>query len=63
LYFHEAMPPGRFAGFVLVWIALAVFTVEALSHSRRQLRLAALPRPSDRPTWPRQVRPLVTAER
>ncbi|QIG45629.1 EamA family transporter RarD [Nocardioides anomalus] len=42
LYFHEDMTPGRWAGFVLVWAALAVFTVEATSHRRRQLRLAAL---------------------
>lgn len=39
LWFHEDMPPGRWAGFVLVWIALAVFTVEAVNHRRRQLRL------------------------
>ncbi len=39
LYFHEDMPAGRWIGFVLVWIALAVFTVEAVNHRRRQLRL------------------------
>jgi chloramphenicol-sensitive protein RarD len=38
-WFHEDMPPGRWAGFVLVWIALAIFTVEAVRHRRRQLRL------------------------
>ena len=42
LYFHEDMPAGRWAGFVLVWVALVVFTVEATTHRRRQLRLAAL---------------------
>ncbi len=42
LYFHEDMPAGRWVGFGLVWIALAVFTVEAATHRRRQLRLAAL---------------------
>jgi chloramphenicol-sensitive protein RarD len=31
---HEAMPPGRWAGFVLVWAALAVFTVDLLRRSR-----------------------------
>jgi len=41
LVFHEPMTPGRWAGFVLVWAALAVFTVEALRHRRRQLVLAA----------------------
>ena len=39
-WFHEDMPAGRWVGFVLVWIALAVFTVEAINHHRRQLRLA-----------------------
>ena len=41
LWFGEDMPPGRWAGFVLVWAALAVFTVEAVNHRRRQLRLVA----------------------
>lgn len=39
LWFHEDMPAGRWVGFVLVWIALAIFTVEAVNHRRRQLRL------------------------
>ena len=39
--FHEDMPAGRWIGFALVWLALAVFTVEALNHRRRQLRLVA----------------------
>ncbi|ANH37216.1 putative DMT superfamily transporter inner membrane protein [Nocardioides dokdonensis FR1436] len=39
LYFREDMPAARWAGFVLVWIALAMFTFEALRHRRRQLRL------------------------
>jgi chloramphenicol-sensitive protein RarD len=39
LYFHEDMPAGRWAGFVLVWIALVIFTVEAVNHRRLQLRL------------------------
>jgi chloramphenicol-sensitive protein RarD len=42
LYFHEAMPAGRWVGFVLVWVALLVFTVEANAHRRRQLRLTAI---------------------
>jgi chloramphenicol-sensitive protein RarD len=41
LYFHEAMPAGRWVGFVLVWAALAMFTVDSLRHQRRSLRLAA----------------------
>nr|WP_243731664.1 EamA family transporter RarD [Nocardioides ochotonae] len=40
LIFGEQMPPARWAGFALVWLALAVFTVEALRHRQRQLRLA-----------------------
>lgn len=36
LIFHEPMPPARLAGFVLVWLALIVFTVDALRHTRRQ---------------------------
>ena len=42
LYFHEAMPAGRWVGFVMVWIALVIFTVEANAHRRRQLRLTAI---------------------
>ncbi|MFI9060316.1 EamA family transporter RarD [Streptomyces sp. NPDC053429] len=35
LYFHEAMPPERWAGFALVWVALVILTWEALRTSRR----------------------------
>lgn len=42
LWFHEDMPAGRWAGFVLVWVALVLFTVEAVGHRRRQLRLAVV---------------------
>lgn len=37
----EDMSAMRWAGFGLVWVALAIFTVEALRHRRTQLRLAA----------------------
>jgi len=37
----EEMSAMRWAGFSLVWVALAVFTVEALRHRRTQLRLTA----------------------
>ncbi len=40
-WFDEPMPASRWIGFVLVWIALVVFTYEAATHRRRQLRLAA----------------------
>ncbi|MEU1685232.1 EamA family transporter RarD [Micromonospora sp. NPDC005707] len=35
LVFHEPMPPARLAGFGLVWVALVVFTADALRHARR----------------------------
>jgi len=35
----EAMPASRWIGFVLVWVALVIFTAEATNHHRRQLRL------------------------
>lgn len=41
LYFHEDMSTGRWTGFALVWVALAIFTVESVRHRQRQLRLAA----------------------
>lgn len=42
LIFDEAMPPVRWIGFGLVWLALVMFTVEATRHHRHQLRLTAL---------------------
>ena len=33
------MPAGRWVGFVLVWVALAIFTVESLRNRRRSLRM------------------------
>ena len=39
--FDEAMTPVKWVGFGLVWLALAIFTVEALRHRRRQLQLVA----------------------
>ena len=32
---HEPMPPGRWLGFALIWVALAVFTADALRRARR----------------------------
>ncbi|MFC9583877.1 EamA family transporter RarD [Streptomyces yangpuensis] len=44
LYFHEAMPPERWAGFSLVWAALAILTWDALRTARRsRARLEAAP--------------------
>ncbi|GGQ82363.1 EamA family transporter RarD [Streptomyces pilosus] len=42
LYFKEAMPPERWAGFALVWVALTLLTWDALRTARRAaLALAA----------------------
>jgi chloramphenicol-sensitive protein RarD len=41
LVFQEPMPPMRWVGFGLVWVALVIFTVESLHHRRRSLRLLA----------------------
>ncbi|MGW6703648.1 EamA family transporter RarD [Streptomyces sp. NPDC054956] len=45
LYFHEAMPPARWAGFSLVWAALSILTWDALRTARRTraVRLESLP--------------------
>jgi len=32
---HEPMPPGRWLGFALIWVALVVFTGDALLRARR----------------------------
>ncbi|MFJ5551050.1 EamA family transporter RarD [Streptomyces sp. NPDC093225] len=71
LYFHEAMPPERWAGFGLVWAALALLTWDALRTARRSraraqeaLRaadLAARSAPSDREAGPAPARQAVPA--
>jgi chloramphenicol-sensitive protein RarD len=43
LVLHEAMPLGRLAGFVLVWIALLMLLAESLLVARRTRRAPALP--------------------
>ncbi|MDH6118055.1 EamA family transporter RarD [Kitasatospora sp. GAS204B] len=45
LYFHETMPPERWAGFALVWAALAVLTWDALRQLRVD-RLGSVPVPA-----------------
>jgi chloramphenicol-sensitive protein RarD len=42
IYFHEDMPAGRWVGFCLVWVALAVFTADSLRQRRRTQQLAEL---------------------
>ncbi len=39
--FGEAMSTARWAGFVLIWTALVVFTTDAVTHRRKVLRRAA----------------------
>ncbi|MFE9608367.1 EamA family transporter RarD [Streptomyces sp. NPDC006012] len=41
LYFHEAMPPERWAGFALVWLALSLLTWDALRTAHRAARTLA----------------------
>ncbi|MFE7424739.1 EamA family transporter RarD [Streptomyces sp. NPDC057545] len=59
LYFHEEMPPERWAGFALVWLALTLLTWDALRTARRTraeaartlaARTAAQPSPSVPPS-------------
>ncbi|MGR4882904.1 EamA family transporter RarD [Streptomyces sp. LARHCF249] len=45
LYFHEAMPPERWAGFSLVWAALALLTWDALGRARRSRAALAMAAP------------------
>jgi chloramphenicol-sensitive protein RarD len=40
--YDEPMPPARLAGFVIVWVALAVFTADSLRHARTAGRRAAV---------------------
>ncbi|OKJ78381.1 EamA family transporter RarD [Streptomyces sp. CB02460] len=49
-YFHEEMPPERWAGFALVWAALAVLTWDALRTARRNRARAQAVRPAARAT-------------
>lgn len=39
--YHEPMPPARLAGFAIVWLALAVFSYDALAQRRRRLQPSA----------------------
>ena len=39
--YHEPMPPARLAGFVIVWVALAVLTADSLRQARAGARRRA----------------------
>ncbi|MET0929258.1 MAG: EamA family transporter RarD [Aeromicrobium sp.] len=41
LIFDEDMTSARWAGFVIVWLALVIFTVDAITNRRRVLRQSA----------------------
>ena len=56
LIFHEPMPPARLAGFALVWLALIVFTADAVRTSRRT-RQPAAPHPHPRSIMSSRSRP------
>ncbi|MBW1602559.1 EamA family transporter RarD [Streptomyces sp. JJ66] len=63
--FHEAMPPERWAGFLLVWVALCVLTYDALRTARRnratlraaRRQAAAAPADPAPEVTPREPRP------
>jgi chloramphenicol-sensitive protein RarD len=42
--YDEPMPPARLAGFMIVWVALAVFTADSLRHARASSRRTAAER-------------------
>lgn len=42
LIFHEPMPPARLAGFALVWLAIAIFTADAVRQALRRSRAESL---------------------
>jgi chloramphenicol-sensitive protein RarD len=51
-YFHESMPPARWAGFALVWLALILLTTDAWRTARRGRGRTAAPAaalPPERP--------------
>ncbi|WP_458245146.1 EamA family transporter RarD [Streptomyces sp. MAI_2237] len=54
LYFHEAMPAERWAGFALVWLALCLLTADAWRAARRVARErgAAVPTIAAAPSAP-----------
>lgn len=49
LIFHEPMPPARLAGFALVWLALVVFTADAIRSSRQSRNTSRVPTPVPTP--------------
>lgn len=52
---HEVMPPVRWLGFALIWVALALFTVDALRRAR-VARRSCEPSPAGDLRWYRPAR-------
>ena len=46
---HEAMPPARWAGFAIVWVALAILSFDGLRHGSRQRAAAIATTPEGAP--------------
>ncbi len=42
----EPMPPARLVGFAVVWVALALFTVDSLRAGRAARRAVGAPAPA-----------------
>ncbi|MGB8943976.1 MAG: EamA family transporter RarD [Streptomyces sp.] len=61
LYFHEAMPPERWAGFGLVWLALTLLTWDAVRGARRTAVRLAAARASAVPVAGRETEPMTPA--
>ncbi|MEU6679124.1 EamA family transporter RarD [Streptomyces sp. NPDC046925] len=62
LYFHEAMPPERWAGFGLVWLALTLLTWDAVRSARVNAgRLAAARGAAAAPAAGRETEPMTPA--
>ncbi|MFF9568311.1 EamA family transporter RarD [Streptomyces sp. NPDC014685] len=57
LYFHEAMPPERWAGFALVWLALTLLTWDAFRTARRTRMRVREARPATERPEHREQRP------
>jgi chloramphenicol-sensitive protein RarD len=43
---HEPMPPARWLGFMLIWVALAVFSADLLSRTRKTRATGISPTPA-----------------
>jgi chloramphenicol-sensitive protein RarD len=52
---HESVPPARLAGFLIVWLALAVLTVDVLRGGRRRAEQSAQAAQPVQPVQPAQA--------